>query len=273
MTGLMRIIPCLLIQDGSLVRTTCFRHPQHIGDPVDAVRMLNRAGASELVLLDIMASRKRGLFGPKAGSKPDVDMIARISDECFVPMTYGGGIRTVEDIRDIMSRGMEKVLIGTHAVEDPSFVRRASDVFGSHSIAVAIDAKCLPDGRYEACTNGGVRQAGIDPVSHAQRMESMGAGEIFLNAIHRDGTLHGYDLRLIESVAHAVSIPVIACGGAGSIEDFRAAIHAGAASASASSALIFRGCRGTLQVSYPTRQEICGMQHDPAEAALAGGRL
>ncbi|MGA9140945.1 MAG: HisA/HisF-related TIM barrel protein [Methanocella sp.] len=273
MTGTARIIPCLLLQDDSLARTTCFRQPRRIGEPIDVVRMFNRAGADELILLDIMASRKRGLFGSKAGSKPDIDLIARISDECSMPLTYGGGIRTVEDIRDIMNRGVEKVLIGTHAVEDPSFVRRASEVFGSHSIAVAIDAKRLQDGRYEVCTNGGVRPAGIDPVSQAQRMESMGAGEIFLNAIDRDGTLHGYDLWLIESVARAVSIPVIACGGAGSVEDFRAAILVGAASAAAGTALIFRGCRGALQVSYPTEREIDGTPHGTPEAAVAEGRL
>jgi cyclase len=272
MTDTVRIIPCLLLQDDSLASTTCFRQPRHIGDPVDAVRMFNRAGADQLILLDIMASRKRGLFGSKAGGKPDIDLIARVSDECYMPLTCGGGIRTVEDIRDIMSRGVEKVLIGTHAVEDPSFVGRASDVFGSHSIAIAIDAKRLQDGRYEAYTNGGVRPAGIDPVSLAQHMESMGAGEIFLNAIDRDGTLQGYDLKLIKSVARAIKIPVIACGGAGSVEDFRAAIHAGAASAAASSALIFQGCRRNLQVSYPTRREIDGTLHGTPGAAVAEGR-
>lgn len=272
MTGTGQVIPCLQLQGDSLVSTTRFRNPLHIGNPVEVLRMFDRAGAEEIILLDIMASRKRGLSGPEATGKPDVDLIARISDECSMTMTYGGVIRSVEDIRDVMNIGVEKVLIGTRAVEDPSFIGRASDVFGGQGIAVAIDAKRLLDGRYEVCTNGGTVQAGIDPVSHAQHMESMGAGEIFLNSIDRDGTLCGYDLALIRSVAQAVSIPVIACGGAGCTDDFRAAIRAGASVAAASSVFVFKGCRGTTHVCYPAGTLIKGMQPGAPETAAAEGR-
>lgn len=272
MKGTGPVIPCLQLQGDSLVSTTHFRQPRHIGNPAEALRMFDRAGAQEIILLDIMASRKQGLSGSKATGKPDVDLVACISEECSVPVTCGGGIRTVEDIRDVKRIGVEKVLIGTRAIEDPSFVGRASDVFGSRGIAVAIDAKRLPDSRYEVCANGGTVQTGIDPVSHAQHMESMGVGEIFLNSIDRDGTLCGYDLPLIRSVTRAVSIPVIACGGAGCADDFHAAIQAGASAAAASSVFIFKGCRGTMHLHYPAGTQIKGMQHDAPETAVAEGR-
>jgi imidazole glycerol-phosphate synthase subunit HisF len=267
-----RVIPCLLLQYGSLVRTTQFKGPRFVGDPVDAVRVFNRTEADELILLDITASHTRGLFGPKVPEGPDLELIARVSDESTVPLAYGGGVRTIEDISGLLRRGVDKVLVNARALEDASFVAKASGIFGSRRIAVSIDAKRLPDGRHEVYTGGGSRPSGIDPVSHAKRMESMGAGEILLSSIDQDGTLQGYDLPLVRAVAGAVSIPVMACGGAGSLDHFGAAIRAGASVAVASNLFIFDGGRRSAQVSYPRRTEIERAMNGAPEAAVAGGR-
>ena len=265
----IRVIPCLLLQYGSLVMTTRFRAPRYVGEPVDAVRAFNATGAGELLLLDITASHARGLFRQKADIRPDFDLIARLSDESFVPVACGGGVRTIEDIRDLLSRGVDKVLINTRAVEDPSFVGRAAGVFGGRHVAVSIDARRLPDGRYEVCTGGGARPSGIDPVGHAKRMEALGAGEIYLNAIDRDGTRQGYDLALVQAVARSVGIPVTACGGAGSVDDFGAAIRAGAAAAVASSVFVFHCGQRAALIDYPAWAEIVGAPGGAAGPAVA----
>jgi cyclase len=203
---------------------------------------------------------------------PRVDLIGKLSDECFMPLAYGGGIKTVPDIKDLLGTGVEKVVINTHAVEDPSFVRKASDVFGSQSIVVSIDARRHADGRYEVFTHGGAKPAGLDPVAHARRIEALGAGEIFINSIDRDGTMQGYDLELVRRVADAVGIPVIACGGAGNLEHFTMAIRAGASAVAAGSIFVFHGRRRAVLINYPTRDEIRDTVRTLAEAAMAPGK-
>jgi cyclase len=262
------VIPCLLLQGDGLVKTIQFRDARYVGDPINAVRIFNKTEADELVFLDIMASRKKGLFAHRESGKPRVDLIGKLSDECFMPLAYGGGIKSVEEVRNLLGTGVEKVVINTRAVEDPSFIKKASDVFGSQSIVVSIDAKRLSDGRYEVCTHGGAKPAGIDPVAHAKRMESMGAGEIFINSIDRDGTMQGYDLTLVGTVASAVGIPAIACGGAGSLDHFSAAVRAGASAVAAGSFFVFHGRRRAVLINYPTRTEI-EQSLQPAEAVAA----
>jgi cyclase len=260
------------MQGDGLVKTIQFREPRYVGDPINAVRIFNKTEADELVFLDIMASRKKGLFAPKGSGKPRVDLIGKLSDECFMPLAYGGGIKDVQEVHDLLGAGVEKVVINTQAVEDPSFIRKASDVFGSQSIVVSIDVRRLPDGRYEVYTHGGAKPTGIDPVAHAKRMESLGAGEIFINSIDRDGTMQGYDLDLVRSVASTVGIPTIACGGAGGLEDFTRAIRAGASAVAAGSIFVFHGRRHAVLINYPTRGEIEDMVQRPAEAVLAQGK-
>lgn len=244
-----RVIPCLLLKNKGLVKTVQFKEPRYVGDPINAVWIFNQKEVDELIFLDIMAT--------KESNKPSIELISKISDECFMPLTVGGGIRSVEDIKELLNAGAEKVSINTYAVENPSFIKEASDVFGSQSIVVSIDAKRHKKGLYEVFTHRGTRPAGIDPVSLAVQMEGMGAGEILINSIDREGTMEGYDIQLIREVSDAVNIPVIACGGAGKLEDFADAINVGHASAvAAGSFFVFHGRRRAVLINFPTREEL-----------------
>ena len=258
----IRVIPCLLLQGDGLVKTIQFKDPKYVGDPINAVRIFNKKEVDELIFLDIDASRKKGIFGPKA-TGPRMDLIAKLSDECFMPLSYGGGIKTVEQVRDILGTGVEKVSINTQAFDDPAFIRKAAAIFGSQSIVVAIDVRRNHDGKYEVYTNGGAKPRGIDPVSHARHMEQIGAGEIFINSIDRDGTMEGYDLALIKAVSDSVTIPVIACGGAGKIDDFAPAVKAGASAVAAGSFFVFHGKRRAVLINYPARAELGAILDDP----------
>ena len=244
-----RVIPCLLLKNKGLVKTVQFKEPRYVGDPINAVWIFNQKEVDELIFLDIMATKEK--------KKPSIELISKISDECFMPLTVGGGIRSVEDIKELLNAGAEKVSINTYAVENPSFIKEASNVFGSQSIVVAIDVKRHKKGLYEVFTRRGSKPAGIDPVSLAVQMEAMGAGEILLNSIDRDGTWEGYDVELIRAVSDAVNIPVIACGGAGNLEDFAAAINGGHASAvAADSFFVFHGRRRAVLINFPTNEEL-----------------
>src|SRR6266478_1068622 len=225
----VRVIPCLLIQGRSLVKTVRFKDPRYIGDPINAVRIFNEKEVDELILLDISAVRQ--------GKAPDLRLLTEIAGECFMPLCYGGGIRTLEDVKGILSLGAEKVAVNTTAVERPSFVREIADAVGSQSIVVSIDVTRTTAGEYEVRTRGGSRGTGIDPVACARQMEELGAGELIVNSIDRDGTMGGYELDLIGRVARAVRIPVIACGGAGGTRDFSAAAKIAGASAVAAGSL------------------------------------
>ena len=247
-----RVIPCLLLKQKGLVKTVKFKKEIYIGDPINAVRIFNDKEADELIFLDIEASKKDRL--------PPMDLIQQIGDECFMPFSVGGGMKTLEQIREIFKRGAEKIVINTSAVKKPSLIREAAEMFGSQSIAVSIDAKRKIFGKYEVLICGGSKATGLDPVTHAKNMEKMGAGEIFINSINNDGTYIGYDLKLIQIVSDAVNIPVIACGGAGKLEDFVAGVKKGHASAIAAGSLfVFYGSNRAVLINYPnlkTLQEL-----------------
>jgi len=244
-----RIIPCLLLKGKGLVKTIQFKDPRYIGDPINAVHIFNEKEVDELAFLDITASRDR--------HEPNIELINKISDECNMPLAYGGGVRSVETIRRLFNAGVEKVCIDTYAVENPAFVKEAADIFGCQSIVAAIDVKRTWRGRYEVYTYGGTKGTGIDVVDFAKKMEQMGAGEIFLNSIDRDGTMQGYDVSLIKAVANTVNVPLIACGGAGKISDFEDALTQGNASAvAAGSFFVYHGKRHAVLINYPTRNEI-----------------
>jgi cyclase len=244
-----RVIPALLLQGQGLVKTVKFKNPTYLGDPINIVRIFNDKEVDELVFLDITASNEN--------RPPAFDMLANITSECFMPLGYGGGIKSMEDIRRLLSIGIEKVILNTSAVENPSLIRAAADHAGSSSVVVSMDVKKNFLGKYEIFTRSGKKGTGLDPVKYAVEMEKQGAGELFINSIDRDGTMQGYDVDLIKRVTDVSSIPVVACGGAGKLQDLADAINIGGASAAAAGSLfVFQGpLRGVL-ISYPSQDDL-----------------
>lgn len=223
----VRVIPCLDVKDGRVVKGVQFLDLRDAGDPVEAARAYDAAGADELCFLDITASHEdRGIL---------LDIVARTAAECFMPLTVGGGIRKVEDIRNLLLAGADKVSINTAAVNDPDFVRAAADKFGDQCIVVAIDAKKTSNSgepfAWQIFTHGGRRETGIDAIRFARDMASRGAGELLVTSMDRDGTRSGYDNDLIRAISDAVRIPVIASGGVGGLDDLVAGVKQGHASA------------------------------------------
>lgn len=220
-----RIIPCLDVTGGRVVKGTHFVDLRDAGDPVELAAHYNAQGADELVFLDITASSD--------DRATMVDVVERTADQVFIPLTVGGGIRTPEDVRRMLQAGADKTSINTAAIQNPDLVREASQRFGSQCIVVAIDARRVPDrpGHWEVYTHGGRRPTGIDAVEWAKRVAELGAGEILLTSMDADGTLAGYDLELNAAVARAVPIPVIASGGAGTLEHLYEGLTAGQADA------------------------------------------
>lgn len=239
-----RIMPCLLLHDRGLVKTVKFKDARYIGDPRNAVRIFNEKEVDELILLDIGATPER--------KQIQFDLIREIVSEAFMPVAYGGGIHTVEDAKQILALGVEKIVLNSYAVENPDFITKAADSFGSSSVVVCIDVKKSLWGKYEVWTHGGRQRTKLDPVQHAMTMANKGAGEIVVNSIDLDGTMAGYDLRLISAVSRAVQIPVIASGGAGKVEHLAEAIKLGEASAAtAGSMFVFQGKHRAVLISFP----------------------
>jgi imidazole glycerol-phosphate synthase subunit HisF len=219
----VRIIPCLDVKDGRVVKGVNFVNLRDAGDPVEQAMLYDAAGADELCFLDITASHeKRGIL---------LDVVRRTAEACFMPLTVGGGVRTLEDIRALLLAGADKVSVNTEAVKRPEFIREAAEKFGSQCIVAAIDAKQVTPGRFEVFTHGGRNATGLDAVAHAQQLVALGAGEILLTSMDRDGTRTGYDLPLTRAISDAVTVPVIASGGVGTLEDLVAGVRYGHASA------------------------------------------
>jgi imidazole glycerol-phosphate synthase subunit HisF len=218
-----RIIPCLDVKDGRVVKGVNFVNLVDAGDPVEAARAYDKAGADELCFLDITASsdNRETIF----------DVVARTAEQCFMPLTVGGGVRVIEDIRKLLLAGADKVSINTEAVRRPDFVREAAEKFGSQCITVAIDAKRGAGGTFEVFTHGGRNATGLNAVDWAKRMAEYGCGEILLTSMDRDGTKAGFDIPLTRAVADAVGVPVIASGGVGALDHFTAGAREGHASA------------------------------------------
>jgi cyclase len=218
-----RVIPCLDVRDGRVVKGVNFVNLRDAGDPVEQARIYDAAGADELCFLDITASHE--------GRGTILDIARRTAECCFMPLTIGGGVRSVEDIRALLLAGADKVAINTAAVKNPGFVTEAARKFGEQCITVAIDAKSVAPGRWEIFTHGGRTPTGIDAVEFARDVVSRGAGEILLTSMDRDGARSGYDLALTRAVSDAVHVPVIASGGVGSLDDLVAGVREGGASA------------------------------------------
>ena len=228
-----RIIPCLDVKNGRVVKGVNFVSLRDAGDPVEAAKAYNRSGADELVFLDISATLEaRGTM---------IEMVRRVAEQVFIPFTVGGGIRSIDDIRAILQAGADKISLNSAAVADPSLVTRAAAAFGSQCVVVAIDVRKTPAGTYEVVVAGGTRTTGLEAVAWAREAERLGAGEILLTSMDRDGTKSGYDNEITRQVADAVGIPVIASGGAGSLEDFYDGIVLGGADAVLAASLFHFG--------------------------------
>lgn len=243
-------MPCLLLRNRGLVKTIRFADPAYVGDPINTVRIYNEKEVDELIILDITATL--------LGKGPSLELLQEVASECFMPFAYGGGIRTLEDMAAIFKLGAEKVVLNSAAHEDPELVRRAAERFGSQSIVVSVDCKKQrwPRSGYVVRTHGGRRNTTADPVDYAERMQSLGAGEILLTSIDNDGMMEGYDLGLIAKVAKGLKIPVIACGGAGRLTDFQEAVNAGASAVAAGSMVVYQGKNRAVLVNFPPKQEL-----------------
>jgi cyclase len=245
---LTRFMPCLLLLNGSLVKTVGFKDPAYIGDPINAIRTYNELEVDELVFLDIMATVE--------GRRPAFEALEEIASECFMPVAYGGGLRTIEDLGTVFRLGVEKVVINTQAILEPEFVSAAARRFGSQSVVASIDARRTKQG-LEVFTHGGRQATGRTPAEVAKQMADAGAGEIFLNSIDRDGTMRGYDLDLVRSVVDVVQVPVIACGGAGTVEHLGEAIkQGGAAAVAAGSMVVYFGRNRAVLINVPEKDEL-----------------
>lgn len=236
------------MSNGALVKTVRFKNPTYVGDPVNAVRIFNQKEVDELVLLDIEATtHNRGI---------DYETLEKIVSECFMPICYGGGVNTLEDMRRLFSLGMEKISLGAAASENPDLIRQASEEFGNQAIVVTLDVKKGIFGGYSVLTHQGKKDTRVHPVEAARKMERLGAGEILLNSIDQDGTWNGFDMKLLSEVTKAVNLPVIASGGAGSLQDVRLAVSEGGASAVAiGSMAVFQGKDLGVLIKFPSRKD------------------
>ena len=241
-----RLIPCLDVKDGRVVKGVNFVDLVDAGDPVEQARIYDREGADELCFLDITASHEE--------RATLYDVVRRTAEQCFMPLTVGGGVRAVEDIRRLLLAGADKVSINTAAVERPDFVREAAEKFGCQCVVVAIDAKQGAAGRWEVFTHGGRRATGLDAVAWARRMAALGAGEILLTSMDRDGTKSGFDLELTRAVSDAVPVPVIASGGVGKLDDLVDGVTKGGASAVLAASIFHFGEFTIAQAGVPIRQ-------------------
>jgi cyclase len=244
-----RIIPVLLLKDLALVKSVRFRDHKYIGDPINAVRIFNELKADELVFLDIQASRESRLIS--------LDFVRNVGEEARMPFAVGGGITSLDDIRSVLAAGAEKVVINSQAAADPDFVRRAADEFGSSTIVVCIDVKRKLFRGETVFMLGGTRATRFTPVAFAALMQRNGAGELIIQSIERDGTMKGYDIDLTKTVSSAVTIPVIALGGAGGKKDLTEAYtRANANALAAGSMFVYQDERRGVLINYPEKGEV-----------------
>jgi cyclase len=239
-----RVIPCLLLKDNYFYKTVKFKDPIYLGDPINILRIFNEKEVDEILILDIGASLSQ--------KGPNFPLLRDIGSECFMPLGYGGGIRSLDQMKLLFQVGFEKMSLNTVLHENPNLVTLGAKAFGSQSVVVSMDVKKGLFGSYEVMSRNGIKKTGRDPVEFAREMEQRGAGEILVNSIDRDGTMQGYDLQLLRMVSSAVKVPVIACGGAGEVADFGAAVKDGGASAvAAGSMFVFQGKHRAVLISFP----------------------
>jgi imidazole glycerol-phosphate synthase subunit HisF len=242
--ALPRVIPVLLLRNKGLVKTFKFKDSRYVGDPFNAVKIFNEKEVDEIIILDIDASRE--------GREPSYTYLKEIASECFMPLSYGGGVKTIDQIKRLIQSGIEKIILNSEAIRNPGFVESAAKVFGSSTIIGAFDVKNNFWGTRQVFNHTQGKTINLDPVKHAIHLEQLGVGEIFINNVDRDGTREGYDLDLIKSITEKVNVSVIACGGCGSIQDIGAVVNnAHARAAAAGSFFVFHGKHQAVLITYP----------------------
>lgn len=244
-----RIIPCLLVKNKGLVKTVSFKDPKYVGDPINAVRIFNEKEVDELTVLDIDATAEN--------REPDYTMIENLAAECRMPLCYGGGVTSSDQVLRIIQLGVEKVAISSAAIENPKIVSQSAERVGNQSVVVVLDVKKrFLGGKYEVFTHNGKKATGKSPVELAQEFERLGAGEIVINSIDNDGIMKGYDLTLIDKVQQVINVPLTVLGGAGSLEDIGILINRyGTIGASAGSLFVFKGKYKAVLINYPKSSE------------------
>ena len=243
-----RIIPVLLVDDRDLIKTVNFDKRTYLGDPVNAVKIFNRKGIDELSILDIGASKNK--------KEPDFELLKDIASEAFMPLSYGGGISNIEQIRELLAIGYEKVVINTGLIKNPNLITEAAKLFGSQSIVASIDAKKTNKG-YECAIIDGHELVNITPIELAKKAEDLGAGEIIINSIDQDGMMHGYDIELVKNVVDSVNVPVTAIGGASGIDDLKKVLYEGHAHAAAGGSMfVYYGRLKAVLITAPSEKEL-----------------
>jgi imidazole glycerol-phosphate synthase subunit HisF len=244
----VRVIPVLLIKNGGLYKSVKFSDYKYVGDPINAVRIFNEKEVDELVVLDMRATAE--------SKPPNIEQIKQFAEEAFMPVAYGGGITTIEQVKQILYNGVEKVIFNYSAYNKPDLIAEAVGQFGSSSIVASIDYKKDWLGRVKVFVKNGKVNTGEDPLDFACRMEQLGVGEILLNSIDRDGTYKGYDTEMISKIAKKLSVPVVACGGASDISSFLHAVKAGASAVAAGSLFVFQRPHNAVLISYPSIKDL-----------------
>jgi len=246
--GRVRIIPVLLLNKGGLYKTVNFKNPKYIGDPINSVKIFNEKEADELLLLDYTASvEKRG---------PDFSKIAEIAGEAFMPMAYGGGIKTLDEAKKVFDSGFEKVVMNSVLFDDLSLIEKIGAIYGAQAVVGCIDVKKSLFGGTKAYSFSGSKKSSYSPLQWAKKLEEAGTGEIIINSIDKDGTWNGYAIDVISEVSHSVKIPVIACGGAGTVDDFQSAVDAGASAVAAGSMFVYQKKGMGVLISFPSALQI-----------------
>lgn len=246
-----RVIPVLLLRGQGLVKTTNFGSPRYVGDPINAVRIFNEKEVDELVILDITATREN--------REPDYERIRDVAGESFMPVGYGGGIRTLDQVRKVFKQGVEKVILNS-AAGDVGLIRGAASIFGSQSIVASIDVRRTPQGQYEVYVRSGTEKLPLDLGTHVRRVEDAGVGEILIQSIDHEGTMKGLDLDLVKAVSQMSSVPVVATGGVGTLDHVREGIIVGGASAVAAGSLfVYKGRLHAVLINYPDQTKLKGL--------------
>ena len=243
-----RVIPLLSLDNYKLVKTLRFKNPQYIGDPINAIHIFNEKEVDEIIIIDITASKKN--------REPNFDLIEEIAGECYMPLTYGGGIRSVEDVDRILSIGVEKVSLQSSIIKNPNFINDLAKRFGSQSIVVSVDVKKNWLGKLKYFVAVKESTLELDLIDLIKDLVNAGAGEVLLNAVDKDGTLSGPDLEMIKQVSNSIEVPIIACGGISSLEDIKAAVEVGASAVAAGSFFVYYGPHRAVLISYPKYHEL-----------------